>query len=178
MIGIFTVPSLLIEEKETKTMQALLISPATISQVVVGKALAGSFYILVSGVLIFIITWTDVIHWEPVILFVVGSGIFSVAVGLLLGGIFDKSQDMIGWMTALLLILVGAALTKALGIPLPTVLSGVLTWVPSVAIAEIYRSALSETYSPLSMWSSFGIVFTCSILIYGVVIIRLRRFDR
>lgn len=178
MIGIFTVPSLLIEEKETKTMQALLISPASISQVVVGKALAGSFYILVSSILIFIISWTDVIHWEPVILFVVGSGIFSVAVGLLLGGFFDKSQDMVGWMTALLLILTGAALTKALGIALPPVLSRILTWVPSVAIAEIYRAALSETYSSFSIWSSFGIVIVISILVYGVVIVRLRRFDR
>jgi len=107
-IGLFIVPSLLIEEKETKTMQALLVSPASITQVVVGKALAGLFYLLVSSILIFLISWVDVIHWEIVILFVIGSGIFSVAVGLLLGSFFERQQDMVGWMIAILLIMIGA----------------------------------------------------------------------
>ena len=75
MMGIFLVPSLLFEEKETKTMQALLVSPASIGQVVIGKALAGSFYILVTAVMIFAISWADVIHWDMVILFVIGGGI-------------------------------------------------------------------------------------------------------
>ena len=57
MMGIFLVPSLLFEEKETKTMQALLVSPASIGQVVVGKALAGAFYILVTAVMMFAISW-------------------------------------------------------------------------------------------------------------------------
>lgn len=178
MIGIFTVPSLLIEEKETKTMQALLISPASISQVVVGKALAGSFYILVSSLLIFIISWTDVIHWGPVILFVISSGVFSVAAGLVLGSLFHKQQDMVGWITAILLLLVGAALIIALGIEMPSIVRGILTWVPSVALAEIYRAALSETYSSISIWSNFGMVLAVSVLLYAVVIIRLRQFDR
>jgi ABC-type Na+ efflux pump permease subunit len=88
MMGIFLVPSLLFEEKETRTIQALLVSPASIGQVVGGKALAGSFYILVTALMIFTISWADVIHWDMVILFVVGGGIFSVAVGLVLGSSF------------------------------------------------------------------------------------------
>ena len=40
MMGISLVPALLFEEKQTNTMSALLVSPASISQVVVGKALA------------------------------------------------------------------------------------------------------------------------------------------
>ena len=100
MMGIFLVPSLLLEEKETKTIQALLVSPASISQVVVGKALAGLFYILVTAVLIFAISWAEVTHWDMVILFVIGGGFFSVAVGLLLGSFYEKQQDIVGWMTA------------------------------------------------------------------------------
>jgi hypothetical protein len=111
MIGMFIVPNLLIEEKETKTMEALLASPASIAQVVSRKALAGIVYILVSAIIIFLITWTDIIHWDMVLLFVIGSGIFSVAVGLVLG-VCSKPQDMAGWMVAILLILVGAILLK------------------------------------------------------------------
>ena len=178
MIGIFLVPSLIIEEKETKTMQALLVSPATITQVVVGKALAGSSYILVSGILIFAITWIEVIHWDMALLFVITSGIFSVAVGLMLGGVFDKQQDMAGWMIALMLVLIGAVLIKALGIQLPALLMSILPWVPSVALAEIYRAAISEYFSSLQVWANIGMVLAVSLLLYVVVIFILRRSDR
>ncbi len=178
MIGIFMVPSLLIEEKETKTMQALLVSPASISQVVVGKALAGSSYILVSGILIFAITWIEVIHWDMALLFVITSGIFSVAVGLVLGSVFEKQQDMAGWMIALILALVGAAFIKALGIQLPALVMSIFPWVPSVALADIYRAAITETFSSTQVWTNFGMVFAVSLLLYAVVILILRRSGR
>jgi len=178
MIGIFMVPSLVIEEKETKTMQALLVSPASITQVVVGKALAGAFYILISGLLIFAITWIEVIHWDMAFLFVISSGIFSVAVGLVLGTLFNKQQDMAGWMTALVLILIGSALIKALGIELPAMVENILPWVPSVALADIYRAAISETFSSTQVWPNFGMVFAVSLMLYAVVILILRRSDR
>jgi ABC-2 type transport system permease protein len=177
-IGIFLVPSLILEEKETKTMQALLVSPASITQVVAGKALAGLFYILVSGILIFLISWMEVIHWDLVMLFVIGGGIFSVAVGLLLGSIFNRQQDMVGWMTAILLILIGSVLIKALGVELPFLVRIILPWVPSVALAEIYRTALSETISTKQLWTNFGIVLAASLVLYGIVIYIIRRSDR
>lgn len=178
IIGIFMVPSLILEEKETKTMQALLVSPASITQVVAGKALAGLFYILVSALLIFLISWVDVIHWDMVLVFVIASGIFSVAVGLLLGSLFDKQQDMVGWMIAIVLLLVGATLIRALGVELPHFVSSVLTWVPSVALAEIYRAALSEKISAIQIWSNLGIVLAVSLLLYGIVIYKIKRSDR
>jgi ABC-2 type transport system permease protein len=178
MMGIFLVPSLIFEEKETKTMQALLVSPASIGQVVIGKALAGLFYILVTAVMIFAISWVDVIHWDMVILFVAGGGLFSVAMGLLLGSIFEKQQDMVGWTIALLLLLVGAIMVKMLGIELPALLESILPWVPSVALAEICRAAFSVTVNINQVLTNLWIILTVSLPIYAVVIWKVRRSDR
>jgi len=178
MVGIFMVPSLLFEEKETKTMQALLVSPASIGQVVIGKALAGSFYILVSAVMIFAISWVDVIHWDMVIFFIIGGGFFSVAAGLVLGTLFEKQQDMIGWMMALLLLLVGTVLVKMLGMELPVFVKSILPWVPSVALAEICRTIFSETVSTVQVWINFGIVMVVSLPLYALVIWKVQRSDR
>lgn len=178
MIGIFMVPSLLFEEKETKTMQALLVSPASIGQVVLGKALAGSFYILVTAVMIFAISWVDVIHWDMVFFFVVGGGFFSVAVGLLLGTLFERQQDMIGWMTALLLLLIGTVFVKMLGVELPVLVKGILPWVPSVALAEICQAIFSETPSAIQVWTNFGIVIIVSLPLYALIIWKVQRSDR
>jgi len=175
VIGIFSVPNLLIEEKETKTMRALLVSPASISQVVIGKSLAGLINILVCAALIFIISWVDIIHWDMIILFVIGSGIFSVALGLVLGSIFDRQVDMIGWITGILLALVGAVVVKALSVDLPYLVRVILPWVPSVALAEIYRAAISETISFIHVWIAFGKVLGASLVLYILVIFIIRR---
>ena len=47
--ALMLIPYLMLEEKQTKTLDALLTSPASPGQVVLGKALAGFFYILVIG---------------------------------------------------------------------------------------------------------------------------------
>jgi ABC-type transport system involved in multi-copper enzyme maturation permease subunit len=178
MIGVFLVPSLLFEEKETHTMQALLVSPASTGQVVIGKALAGAFYILVTGVVIFAISWAEVIHWELVILFVIGSGFLSVAIGLILGSFFEKQQDVVGWMTALLLLLIGAIIVKMLGIEMPALLESILPWVPSVALADICRAAFSETIVPVQVLSNLAIVVAVSLPLYALVVWKVQRSDR
>ena len=178
MMGIFLVPSLLFEEKETKTMQALLVSPASISQVVIGKALAGSFYTLVAAAILFVISWSEVIHWDIAILFVIGGSLFSVAVGLIMGSFFEKQQDITGWMTALLLLLLGAILVKMLGIQLPTFLESILPWIPSVALAEICRVTFSEFVPVSQVWINLGIVLAVSLPLYAIVIWKVRRLDR
>ena len=149
--------------KETKTMQALLVSPASIGQVVAGKALAGSFYILVTAIVIFAFSWTEVIHWDMVMLFVVAGGIFSVAVGLVLGSFYEKQQDIAGWMTLLLVLLVGSVLVTMLGVDLPALVERILPWVPSVALAEIYRAAFSETVSTSQVRTNLWIILAVSL---------------
>jgi ABC-2 type transport system permease protein len=178
MMGIFLVPSLLFEEKETKTMQALLVSPASIGQVVIGKALAGSFYILVTAVMIFAISWVDVTHWGMVMLFVLSGGIFSVAMGLVMGSFFEKQQDIVGWMTALLLLLVGTIFVYMLGVELPAIVESILPWMPSVALAEICHAAFSETVPTTQVLTNLWIVLTISLPLYVLIIWKVRRSDR
>jgi ABC-2 type transport system permease protein len=178
MIGIVLVPNLLFEEKQTKTMQALLVSPASISQVVVGKAVAGLFYILVTAIVMFGISWADVTQWGAVVVFVVAGGIFSVAVGLALGSFYEKPQDVAGWTTVLLMVFIGAIFVKMVGPILPPLVESILPWVPSVALAEICRAAFSETAPVARVLTNLGIVLSVSLPLYALVIWKVRRSDR
>jgi ABC-2 type transport system permease protein len=178
VMGIVLVPSLLFEEKQTKTLQALLVSPASIGQVVAGKALAGAFYILVTAVFIFGISWADVTHWGPAIGFVIGGGVFSVGVGLVLGSFYDRQQDVVGPMAALVLILVGALLVRLLGIELPGWAESIVSWMPSVALAEVFRAAFVETVPLTHVLTNLGLVLAISLPLYVLVIWRVRRSDR
>ena len=178
MMGIFLVPSLLLEEKETKTIQALLVSPASISQVVLGKTLAGVFYILVTALVILTVSFAEVVHWEMALLFVGCGAFFSVAIGLLLGSLFDKQQDMVGWMTGLLLFLVGAILVQSLNMQVPIFVKQILPWLPSIALADICRSIYSEQVPSAQILFDVLDILVISLPIYAVVAWRIRRSDR
>ena len=178
MMGIQLVPTLLFEEKQTKTMSALLVSPASIGQVVVGKALAGLFYVLISAGVVFAINWAGVVHWEVALLFVLGIGVFSVGVGLVLGSFFERQQDVAGLTMLLLLVFIGALFVNMLDVDIPAVVQAMLPWIPSVALAEIIQFVFLESIPWGQVWSNLGSVFGISLLLYGVVVWKVRRSDR
>ncbi len=178
MMGIQLVPTLLFEEKQTKTMEALLVSPASISQVVVGKALAGLFYVLVSAGVVFAINWAGVVHWEVVLLFVLGIGVFGVGVGLVLGSFFERQQDVVGLTMLLLVVFIGALFVNMLGMDIPAVVQAMLPWVPSVALAEIIQFVFLENVPWGQVLVNLGSVLGVALLLYGIVVWKVRRSDR
>ena len=178
MMGISLVPALLFEEKQTKTMEALLVSPASISQVVAGKALAGLFYVMVTASVVFAINWTGVVHWEVALLFVLGIGVFSVGVGLVLGSFFERQQDVVGLTVLLLVVFIGALFVNMLGLDIPAVVRAVLPWVPSVALAEIIQFVFLENVPWGEALAHLGSVLLISSLLYAVVVWKVRRSDR
>jgi ABC-2 type transport system permease protein len=177
MMGISLVPALLFEEKQTKTMDALLVSPSSITQVVVGKTLAGLFYVMVAAGVVFAINWTGVVHWDVALLFVLGMGTFSVAVGLILGSFFERQQDVAGLTMLLLVVFIGALFVTLLDVDVPAAVKTVLPWVPSVALAQIIRFVFLENTPWIEIWSNLGGVVVISALLYAVVVWRVRRSD-
>ena len=122
--------------------------------------------------------WAEVIHWDMVLLFVISGGIFSVAVGLILGSFFEKQQDVVGWISVLLVILLGTILVKVFGLDLPVLVESILPWMPSIALAEICRAAFSEEYSATQVWNNLWIVLSLSLPLYALAIWKVRRSDR
>jgi len=178
LMGIQLVPTLLFEEKQNKTMEALLVSPASISQVVAGKALAGLFYVMVAASVVFAINWAGVVHWEVVVLFVLGIGIFSVGVGLVLGSFFERQQDVVGLTMLLIVVFIGALFANMLGMDIPVVIQTILPWVPSVALSEIIRFVFLETIPWQEALVKLGSVLAISAPLYAVVVWKIRRSDR
>jgi ABC-2 type transport system permease protein len=178
MIGMTLVPGLLFEEKQTKTMEALLVSPASTGQVVAGKALAGLFYVLVAGTVVFAVNWSAAVHWEVAALCVLISGLFAVGVGLVLGSFFESQQEVTGWTALLLVLLTGSTFVVALQLQVPALVQTILPWVPSVALAELFRSVFVEHTAWGELWSKLGAVLLISALLYAIVIWQVRRSDR
>lgn len=178
LVGINLVPTLMIEEKQTRTLEALLVSPASIGQVVIGKAIAGLFYMLVAASIVFAINLKGVVHWKVAVLFSLSIGIFAVAVGLVLGSIFNRQQDMTGWSMGVTVILLGAMFVDMLNVQVHNLVKAIIPWVPSVSLLDVFRSVFLESPNWENIWRGLGSVLVISMILYGVVVWLVRRMDR
>lgn len=171
------IPALMMEEKHTRTMDALLSSPASPGQVVLGKAFAGLFYILLIGGLVVGMYWTYVVNWGLALLAFLGYACFAVGLGLALGS-FLKSPAQLGlWMVVLILLLVIPA-TFYMEPNLKEGIRAVLIYFPSSALASLYRFACSTGVTPQLLGSNLAVVIISISLVFGLVVWKVRRSDR
>jgi ABC-2 type transport system permease protein len=172
------VPYLMVEEKETRTMDALLVSPARISQVVVGKAIAGMVYGLVAAAVVFAFNRALVVHWEWAVLATLCGTLFAVSAGLLLGSVFDNPQNMGPWMGLLFALLLMPVFLIMLKPGLPAFLNTVMPWIPSAALEKLFRISFSGGVSLDQALSNLGILVGSALLLLSAVVWFVRRSDR
>ena len=177
-VGAILVPHLMIEEKQAKTMEALLVSPAGTGQLLAGKALAGLFYCLSAVGVVLALNTGIITHWGLAVLAALCGSLLTVAVGLLLGSLLEVRQQMTIWAFVVfipLLIPVFLSIEPQL---VPASVQSVLPYVPTVAVARAVRVSLGEQ-APLGLYGPpLAIVLGWAALILGGVAWAVRRSDR
>lgn len=178
IIGLTLVPYLMIEEKQSKTMDALLISPASSSHIVLGKALAGLVYTLISVAIALTLNYTLVANWVLVLLVAICGSVFGVALGLLLGSLLEVRQQMMLWGWALIVPLLMPVFLSVLAELLPEVVRPIIEWVPTVALSRAFRASFSDTAPLAQVGPELALVAGCGMLVLVVVAWVVRRSDR
>jgi ABC-type Na+ efflux pump permease subunit len=176
-VAVTLVPSLMMEEKLTKTLDALLVSPASAGQVVMGKALAGFFYVLVSGGLFFVLNQAYVINWGLAILAFLLCALFNIGLALTVGSLARTPQQLAIWMVPVMVFLI-----------LPTVFAGVsdlapglkaiFSWLPTTALVNIIQYSFSSSAPVGQLLTNLAIVVVSTALVFTVVVWKVRRADR
>jgi ABC-type Na+ efflux pump permease subunit len=172
------VPYLMLEEREAKTMDVLLVSPARVSQVIIGKAIAGMVYGLVAAGVVFAFYRGLVVHWEWAILAALCGTTFAVAVGLLLGSLFDNPQNLGIWMGLVFIALLVPVFLSLMTSNLPEFLSAVMAWIPSAALTKVFRISFSGSVPLDQVMTNLGIVMGSAVLLLAAVVWIVRRSDR
>jgi len=176
-VGIFLLPYLIGDERQTQTMNALLVSPATIGQIVTGKAIAGSIYCLLVATIAVAFNAKLFVHWWVVMATIACGTLFAVGVGLLLGTLFDLPQQMnavAGLLLAVLLVppfVVGR-------LAVPPLVDTLLAYVPSAALNAALAMSLARTVPLGALGLKLGSVLALCVGIYAITIWQIRRSDR
>jgi ABC-2 type transport system permease protein len=178
-IGSFLVPLLMVEEREKHTLEALMVSPASYSQVVLGKTIAGLFYCITAAAVVLVINFSMVNQWGIAVLAVLGGALFTVAIGLLVGTLFDHQGTMNLWLGLILILLIMPVfLGQTVGERLPEAIVVVFPWLPSVAMARLVRISLSNNLVLDQVALNLAIMLGFAALVLAAVVWRVRRMDR
>jgi ABC-2 type transport system permease protein len=176
-MGLNLIPILMVEEKQTKTMDAMLVSPASPGQVVMGKALAGFFYILISGGLFFALNWMYITNWILALLAFILMALFSIGLALLVGSFVDSPKQVNLWTLPILFVLIVPAFFSQEP-NLAAGLKAVIGWLPTSAVVEILQFAMSSS-TPMNLFiKDLAIVLVSTALVFAIVVWKLRRSDR
>ena len=175
--ALLLIPHLMLEEKQTKTMDALLTSPANPGQVVLGKALAGFFYILVIGGFGIALFSLFIVQWGLALAAFLGYALLAIGLGLAVGS-FIKSPKQLGiWMVVLILPLVIPPLFY-MESNLKAGIRIVLTWFPSSALASLLRFSCSTGVTPAQLWPNLAVALVSIVAVFSLVVWKVRRSDR
>ena len=175
--GGFLVPYLIFEEKQTHTMDALLVSPASASDITIGKALAGIVYCLVAMAVVLAFNYSNVVSWGIVTLAVLMGALLAVGVGLSMGSSFETAQQVGAWSVIPIALLMAPVMLATLG-NLPPILESVLPWTPTIALANLFLLSFSGSAKLVQALTDLVVVLAWSLPLYAAVIWIVRRSDR
>lgn len=176
-MSLLVVPQLMLEEKQTKTMDALMVSPVRPGEMAAGKAVAGLFYMAISGGLYLVLNQAYVVNWWLAMLAFLCIAIFSIGLALLFSG-FVKNPQMIGIMVLpVVAVLIIPAMFQQEEFLIP-VLRKIFSLVPTSAMVEIMRFSFSSYAPTQDLLLDLAIILASIVLVYAGVIWQIRRLDR
>jgi ABC-2 type transport system permease protein len=174
--AIMIVPHLMLEEMRTKTLDALLVSPVSSGQVVIGKALAGLFYVgLIAGLSI-ATNWAYISEWGIIIVAFLVTMLFAIGSGLSLGSFLSSSQQLNLWGLVINFFL----MVPALIVLDPLLVENVrvaLSWLPTAAMVKLFQFSFSNGITPSQLWTNLAIALVWTGLVYALLFWKVRQTD-
>ncbi len=178
MLSITTMTHLMIEEKETRTMDALLVSPATPTLVLIGKIIAGLFYCLTCTTLVLLLNRAFIVHWDVIIAASLCGAAFSASLGALLGTVIKTKQQVSLWGFLLLQPLILPVVFSTMAKLFPETVVQIFRWIPTVALAEVIRlSFVAQAPFSAFVWQ-LVLVLAAAIVLMSVGIWLTQRTEK
>lgn len=178
-IGLILTPYLIADERETHTLDALIISPARITHLLVGKSIAGLFYSLTASLIIFLFSWRWVVHSEIMFLAVFLGGLCAVSIGLLVGALVENPTT-VNMISGLMIggLIMPTYFWTSMAPKLPPFVKQIFEILPSIAMYKIVRQSSTEIFSGNIIVINVAILVVWSFVMLGLVSWRIRLMDR
>jgi ABC-2 type transport system permease protein len=178
MAGVMILTHLLIEERQRKTLDLLMVSPASYTHIAIAKLLAGTFFGLILAAVALYANAYLVTYWPAAILAVLIATLFNTALGLLIGSFIETRQQLTIWGMVLINILLIPAFLEIMDDIFPSIVITLFQWHPAVALTHALRLTYTETFDLGAYLPRIGLLVLYTILTVGLIVWKLRRDER
>lgn len=172
MIAMLAVPTVLAEEVEKKTLDALTLV-SSYAEVVVGKALLGVVYAVVMVPLLLLITGQSIVDWPIFLAATTLVTMTLIGFGLLMAGLFKNANQLNTWGGLLLVPVIGPAFAVAL--PLPDGVMAVVQRIPTGEAAKLLLNAATGEDLFQDQALSLAVIAAWGAVAYALLLWRLSR---
>ena len=171
MTGALVVPLLLVEEKEKRTLDFLLASPASLKEIIAGKALTGAVYSLLIAGLLLGINRQLIANWPLTFVGILLGLVFVVAIGLFLGSLLNNTMQVNTWASFVLILLMAPSFPS---IGLTGMVETVLRFIPTYYLSEALKLSLAGGLAS-EIWMNLAVLFACTIAAFLAAAWALKR---
>ena len=171
MTGAFVVPLLIVEEKEKRTLDFLLSSPASLKEIIAGKALTGVAYTLLIAGLLLAINRSSIRNWLLTSLTVVVGLLFVVGVGLVIGSLLKNTMQVNTWASFVLILLLAPSFPS---IGITKWFENAMRFIPTYYLSEALKLSMAGTVTS-KLWLNLAVLTGCTIVVFVAAAWALRR---
>jgi ABC-2 type transport system permease protein len=171
VMEMWTISTLIVEESAAGTLRAVLVTPASPSDVILSKGVVGVGYSLLVAVAILVLTKTFRGDLPVLFLGVLLGAILSVTLGLFLGSLTENITGSYIYVGVPLLILI----LPGLVILLPGVSLSLMKAIPTYYLVDAVNQILNHGAGLSDVWRDFAVVGVCDAIFFFLGVIALRR---
>ena len=144
LMGMMFTTNILIQEKVSRTLDTLQVSPATMTDVLIAKGLVGGIYSMLTGAIVLFAYSQFVLHWWAILVAMLAGTFFNVSVGLLLGVIIKDPKQLNLWG---FIILQPFIITMIVGTfeAIAESVRSAMRWFPTVALGNAAGQSLTAS---------------------------------
>jgi ABC-2 type transport system permease protein len=177
MNGAFLVPTLLVEEKDKKTLDALLVAPVSHADVVLGKLLVGIAYSLLTALIVLSLNQGFEGDVDFTVAIVLVSSFAMTLIGLLIGGLIDSLSTLNTWGGFVLLPLMLPGMLSAIPLgQIGEVLSALFGLVPTYHLVQGLGMSLNG--KGVQAWGNLLILAGESVVLFAAILWTLRKREK
>ena len=173
-VSMMIIPLLLVEEKERHTLSFLQVSPASTTDIVVGKSLVGFTYNLAITAIVVSLNYGWKGNWDITLLALLLGSLFAVPVGLLLGALFNNAIQLNTWGTVPVMILLVPSFIPG-GQALSPILRTVLQLIPTYYLVDTLNLSLAGEASIAKVWGNLAMLLGSTVITFTVAVLALRQ---
>lgn len=178
MIGILVVVHLMLEEKQTKTLDALRVAPVTPLQMLLGKAVTGMAYCLLGMAIVFALNGRYITNWGLALAAAFCGALLAVGLDIWLGTLFDSRQQLTMWGLVLMAILLLPPFLVILESLFPAPVIAAAHWVPTAAVAWLIRASFPPHAAAGPALLRLGYILLWTAGMYALAAWQVRRLER